>query len=186
MLALHLLQNCMVYVNTLMLQRVLGKPIWLERMGTNERRAMDAALLGPREPLWHFPARHDRPLAPRSADVGRQRRSATTPRRLTVQATRYFASGDTNVGSRRGTPGRESARSVTLPTPSCPNARPVRPSAALPPMGSHRHPRPRPARSTSRSGSRDPRARADCPCQAPPRLPGSRRVKAPHRVPAPA
>jgi len=40
MLALHLLQNCMVYVNTLMLQRVLGEPNWLERMGANERRAM--------------------------------------------------------------------------------------------------------------------------------------------------
>ena len=38
MLALHLLQNCMVYVNTLMVQRVLGGSIWLERMGTNERR----------------------------------------------------------------------------------------------------------------------------------------------------
>src|SRR5712672_2103910 len=40
MLGLHLLQNCMVYVNTLMLQRVLGEPIWLGRMGANERRAM--------------------------------------------------------------------------------------------------------------------------------------------------
>jgi hypothetical protein len=30
----------MVYANTLMLQRVLGEPIWLERMGANERRAM--------------------------------------------------------------------------------------------------------------------------------------------------
>ena len=27
-LSLHLLQNCMVFVNTLMIQRVLGDPIW--------------------------------------------------------------------------------------------------------------------------------------------------------------
>ena len=28
MLALHLLQNCMVYINTLMLQQVLAQPKW--------------------------------------------------------------------------------------------------------------------------------------------------------------
>ena len=60
MLALHLLQNCMVYVNTLMLQRVLGEPIWLEHMGTKEQRALTPLFLGSREPLWHLPARHDR------------------------------------------------------------------------------------------------------------------------------
>jgi len=40
MLSLHLLQNCMIYVNTLMIQRVLSEPIWAERMGPNERRGM--------------------------------------------------------------------------------------------------------------------------------------------------
>jgi TnpA family transposase len=40
MLALHLLQNCMVYVNMLMVQRVLGEPIWLERLGVTEQRAL--------------------------------------------------------------------------------------------------------------------------------------------------
>lgn len=40
MLSLHLLQNCMIYVNTLMIQRVLSEPIWAERMGLNERRGM--------------------------------------------------------------------------------------------------------------------------------------------------
>ena len=60
MLALHLLQNCMVYVNTLMLQRVLGEPIWLEHMGAKEQRALTPLFLGSREPLWHLPARHDR------------------------------------------------------------------------------------------------------------------------------
>ena len=57
MLALHLLQNCLVYVNTLMLQRVLGEPIWLEHMGVTEADAgADAALLGPCEPLRHVPS----------------------------------------------------------------------------------------------------------------------------------
>jgi hypothetical protein len=56
---------------------VLVEPIWLERMGTSETAGDDTALLGPRKPVRHLPARHDRPLAPRSADVGRQRRSAT-------------------------------------------------------------------------------------------------------------
>jgi TnpA family transposase len=54
MLALHLLQNCMVYVNTLMLQRVLGEPIWLERMGTNERRAMTPLFWGHVNPYGTF------------------------------------------------------------------------------------------------------------------------------------
>jgi hypothetical protein len=36
----------MVYVNTLMLQRVLSEPTWLERMGANERRAMTPLFWG--------------------------------------------------------------------------------------------------------------------------------------------
>ena len=54
MLALHLLQNCMVYVNTLMLQRVLGEPIWLERMGANEQRAMTPLFWGHVNPYGTF------------------------------------------------------------------------------------------------------------------------------------
>ena len=54
MLALHLLQNCMVYVNTLMLQRVLGEPIWLERMGVNERRGMTPLFWGHVNPYGTF------------------------------------------------------------------------------------------------------------------------------------
>ena len=33
MLALHLLQNCMIYVNTLMLQQVLAQPDWRQKLG---------------------------------------------------------------------------------------------------------------------------------------------------------
>ena len=54
MLALHLQQNCMAYVNTLMLQRVLGEPIWLERMGTHERRAMTPLFWGHVNPYGTF------------------------------------------------------------------------------------------------------------------------------------
>jgi hypothetical protein len=46
MLALHLLQNCMVYVNTLMVQRVLGEPIWLKHMGVTEQRALTPLFWG--------------------------------------------------------------------------------------------------------------------------------------------
>jgi len=40
MLSLHLLQNCMVYVNTLMMQHVLQKPHWEDRMTPNDLRAL--------------------------------------------------------------------------------------------------------------------------------------------------
>jgi TnpA family transposase len=40
MLSLHLLQNCMVYVNTLMLQEVLAQPHWQGRLTETDRRAL--------------------------------------------------------------------------------------------------------------------------------------------------
>ena len=43
-LALHLLQNCLIYVNTLMLQRILTEPTWLERMTPEDHRALTPAL----------------------------------------------------------------------------------------------------------------------------------------------
>lgn len=36
-LALHLLQACLVYINTLMLQDILAEPTWLGRMMAEER-----------------------------------------------------------------------------------------------------------------------------------------------------
>ncbi len=77
---------------------VLGEPIWL----THERHraaGADPALLGTCQPIWHVPARHDRPLAPRSAHPGRRSGSIPDPGHLMVRTNRYFASGDTNVGS---------------------------------------------------------------------------------------
>ena len=40
MLALHLLQNCMVYINTLMLQQVLARPQWPEKLTARDLRAL--------------------------------------------------------------------------------------------------------------------------------------------------
>jgi peroxiredoxin len=40
MLALHLLQNCMVYINTLMLQQVLSKPHWRQKLVPRDLAAL--------------------------------------------------------------------------------------------------------------------------------------------------
>ena len=40
MLSLHLLQNCMVYVNTLMLQQILAQPRWQGRLIETDLRAL--------------------------------------------------------------------------------------------------------------------------------------------------
>jgi hypothetical protein len=39
-LSLHLLQNCMVYVNTLMLQQVLAQPQWQGQLTATDLRAL--------------------------------------------------------------------------------------------------------------------------------------------------
>jgi len=41
MLCLHLLQNCMVYVNTLMLQQVLAQPHWAGKLTPRDLDALD-------------------------------------------------------------------------------------------------------------------------------------------------
>ena len=40
MLALHLIQNCMVYVNTLMIQRVLAQPTWQGKLTPRDYAAL--------------------------------------------------------------------------------------------------------------------------------------------------
>lgn len=40
MLALHLIQNCMVYVNTLMIQKVLAQPNWQEKFTPRDYAAL--------------------------------------------------------------------------------------------------------------------------------------------------
>jgi hypothetical protein len=39
-LALHLLQNCLIYINTLMLQQVLGQPRWAGRLSARDLDAL--------------------------------------------------------------------------------------------------------------------------------------------------
>lgn len=40
MLALHLLQACLVYINTLMLQAILADPTWMQRLTADDFRAL--------------------------------------------------------------------------------------------------------------------------------------------------
>ena len=40
MLSLHLVQACLVYINTLMLQQVLDEPRWREKMTPEDYRAL--------------------------------------------------------------------------------------------------------------------------------------------------
>jgi TnpA family transposase len=42
MLALHLLQSCLVLINTLLLQRVLAEPAWENKLTPEDRRALNA------------------------------------------------------------------------------------------------------------------------------------------------
>ena len=53
-LALHLLQICMVYINTLMLQQVLAEPWWGERMGEEDRRGLTPLFYSHVNPYGEF------------------------------------------------------------------------------------------------------------------------------------
>lgn len=55
-LALHLLQNCLVYVNTLMLQRVLTEPEWQARMTAEDHRGLTPAIHAHINPYGRFDA----------------------------------------------------------------------------------------------------------------------------------
>jgi TnpA family transposase len=52
--ALHLLQSCLVYVNTLMLQRVLTEPAWAARMTPADARALTPLVWGHVSPYGAF------------------------------------------------------------------------------------------------------------------------------------
>jgi len=64
MLALHLLQNCMVYINTLMMQQVLARPHWGRAVDANGSARRHAANLGTRQSVRPFRAGYGNP--PRS------------------------------------------------------------------------------------------------------------------------
>ncbi len=52
--ALHLLQSCLVYVNTLMLQRVLAEPAWMARMTSADIRGLTPLIWGHVSPYGTF------------------------------------------------------------------------------------------------------------------------------------
>jgi len=54
MLGLHLVQNCLVYINTLMIQQVLGEPGWLERMKPEDLRALTPLIYSHVNPYGTF------------------------------------------------------------------------------------------------------------------------------------
>ena len=63
MLALHILQISLVYINTLMIQRILGEPDLDAAHDPGGLTRTDAVDLHPRHSLWHVPPRHEQ--APR-------------------------------------------------------------------------------------------------------------------------
>ena len=54
MLSLHLLQNCMVYVNTLMVQQVLARPEWRGRLTARDLHALTPLFWGHVNPYGRF------------------------------------------------------------------------------------------------------------------------------------
>jgi hypothetical protein len=54
MLALHLLQNAMVYINTLMIQRVLSEKAWMGRMTAEDFRGLMPLIYGHISPYGTF------------------------------------------------------------------------------------------------------------------------------------
>jgi TnpA family transposase len=63
MLALHLLQACLVYVNTLMLQQVLTEPTWLTAMTPEDFRALTPLIYHHVNPYGIFDLDLDKRLA---------------------------------------------------------------------------------------------------------------------------
>lgn len=53
-LSLHLLQNCLVYINTLMIQTVLSERKWLNMMTPEDLRALSPLIYSRVNPYWTF------------------------------------------------------------------------------------------------------------------------------------
>ena len=54
MLSLHLLQNCMVYINTLMLQQILAQPKWANKLTPRDLRALTPLIWAHVNPYGRF------------------------------------------------------------------------------------------------------------------------------------
>ena len=53
-LSLHLLQICLVYINTLMIQNVLSNPTWMDRMTDEDFRALSPLIHSHVNPYGSF------------------------------------------------------------------------------------------------------------------------------------
>ena len=54
MLSLHLLQSCLVYVNTLLIQQVLAEPEWLDKMEPEDFRGLSPLIYNHVNPYGTF------------------------------------------------------------------------------------------------------------------------------------
>jgi hypothetical protein len=54
MLSLHFVQNCIVYVNTLMVQQVLARPKWKGRLNARDFHALTQLFWGHVNPYGRF------------------------------------------------------------------------------------------------------------------------------------
>lgn len=61
-LSLHLLQLCLVYVNTLMIQRILAEPTWAQKMETTDYRALTPLIYSHINPYGRFELDMDKRL----------------------------------------------------------------------------------------------------------------------------
>jgi hypothetical protein len=61
-LSLHLLQLCLVYINTLMIQQVLHKPQWQARMHSEDLRALTPLIYSHVTPYGTFRPGHERAI----------------------------------------------------------------------------------------------------------------------------
>jgi Tn3 transposase DDE domain-containing protein len=53
-LSLHLLQICMVYINTLLVQKILAEKAWLEKMQPEDLRGLTPLFYGHITPYGEF------------------------------------------------------------------------------------------------------------------------------------
>lgn len=53
-LSMHLLQVCLVYINTLLIQQVLADPEWLDRLKEEDLRALSPLIYGHVNPYGRF------------------------------------------------------------------------------------------------------------------------------------
>jgi hypothetical protein len=84
LLCLHLLQSSLVFVNTLMIQRILTDPAWTTPMETRDLAALRHLVYHHINPYGLFELNLDARLPPRGYPSG--------------GGPRYLIPGDTNVG----------------------------------------------------------------------------------------